>query len=105
MGWENDTFQDTLSPHVKNANRMGKALVCTETFQGSLNDDTRSLCIERCKKAFKNAQVGYIGFQLMEGNMISARKDWTDTNAAAGDRGYFPFVLKDGSIRKGHRLL
>ena len=88
MGWENDAFAKTLAPHVENANRMGKALVCTETFQGSLSDETRSLCIERCKKAFKEVNMGYIGFQLMAGNMISAREDWTDTNAAPGDRGF-----------------
>lgn len=105
QGWENDTFEETLEPHVKHANEIGKALVCTETFQGSLNDVRRALCIERCKKAFKAANVGYIAFQLMEGKMISARRDWTDDNCAPGDRGYFPFVLLDGTVRENHTLL
>lgn len=104
-GWENDTFMDTLAPHVAHANEMGKALVCTETFQGSLSDETRSLCIERCKQGFQAMNMGYIAFQLMEGRMISARRDWTDTNCAPGDRGFFPFVLLDGTVREGHSIL
>lgn len=104
-GWENDTFMDVLQPHVAHANQMGKALVCTETFQGSLSDETRSLCIARCKEAFKAVKIGYLAFQLMEGNMISARRDWTDKNCMPGDRGFFPFVLSDGTVRKGHSIL
>lgn len=104
-GWENDTFMDTLMPHVSHANQTGKALVCTETFQGSLSDEVRSLCISRCKQGFQAMNVGYIAFQLMEGNMISARKDWTDSNCAPGDCGFFPFVLLDGTVRPGHSLL
>ncbi len=104
-GWENDTFAETIAPHVAHANQMDKALVCTETFQGSLSDETRSLCIERCKKEFKAVKMGYLAFQLMEGNMVSARRDWTDENCMPGDRGYFPFVLLDGTVRKGHSIL
>lgn len=104
-GWENDTFLDTVLPHVTHANQMGKALVCTETFQGSLSDENRSLCIERCKAAFKAVNIGYLAFQLMEGKMISARRDRTDLNCMPGDRGFFPFVLKNGTVRKGHSIL
>ena len=105
MGWENDTFSDTIAPHVAHANKLGKALVCTEDFQGSLSDQTRSLCIERCKQGFKAVGMGYIAFQLMAGRMVSARRDWTDTNCMPGDRGYFPFVLEDGTVREGHSIL
>ena len=104
-GWENDTFIDTITPHVVHANQMNKALVCTETFQGSLSDETRSLCIQRCKEGFKAVNMGYLAFQLMEGRMVSARRDWTDTNCMEGDRGFFPFVLLDGTVRKGHSIL
>ena len=105
IGWENDAFSDTIAPHVAHANKLDKALVCTETFQGSLSDETRSLCIERCKQGFKSVGMGYIAFQLMEGRMVSARRDWTDTNCMPGDRGYFPFVLLDGTVRAGHSIL
>lgn len=105
MGWENDTFADTVTPHVVHANEAGKALVCTETFQGSLSDETRALCIERCKKVFKATKTGYLAFQLMAGCMASARRDWTDLNCMPGDRGYFPFVLEDGTVRPGHSIL
>lgn len=104
-GWEDDTFLNTLEPHVAHANRMGKALVSTETFQGSLSDETRSMCIERCKAGFKAVKMGYLAFQLMEGRMISARKDWTDNNCSKSDRGFFPFVLLDGTVRDGHSIL
>lgn len=104
-GWEKDAFVDTVLPHVEHANKMEKALVCTETFQGSLSDETRSLCVNRCKACFKELKVGYLAFQLMEGNMISARRDWTDENCMPGDRGFFPFVLKDGTVREGHSIL
>lgn len=104
-GWENDKFLDTLLPHVVHANKMGKALICSETFQGSLSDETRSLCIERCKTALKATKTGYLAFQLMEGCMTSARRDWTDLNCMPGDRGFFPFVLSDGTVRPGHSIL
>ena len=37
--------------------------------------------------------------------MISARRDWTDKTCIEGDRGFYPFVLRDGSVRKGHSIL
>ena len=104
-GWEEDRFDETVEPHVIHANAMGKALVSTETFQGSMDDLRRALCIERCKKTFKEAEVGYIAFQLIEGRMMSARKDWVDDNCAPGDGGYFPFLALDGTPRPGHSLL
>lgn len=104
IGWEDDTFADTLAPHVEHANKLGKAILCTEAFQGSLSDEIRSQCIDRCKKAFKGVGMGYLAYQLMEGKMVSARRDWTDLNCKEGDRGYFPFVYLDGTVREGHSI-
>ena len=61
-GWENNTFGETLAPHVVHANQMDKPLVCTETFQGSLSDEIRSRCIQVCKQGLKAVSMGYLAF-------------------------------------------
>lgn len=105
MEWRNDGFKNHVDSYIALANDKNKPLICTETVQGSLSDLTRKACIENSIGTLKQSNIGWYAFQLCEGEMVSARRDRTDANSVPNDRGYFSFVYKDGSIRKGHEVI
>jgi hypothetical protein len=106
LGWEDKGYEELILSYVQLANRKMKPLLCTETCQGSLNNNTRRLCVHNCLNALLKFNIGWYVFQLCSGEMVSARRDRTDLNAKDGDRGYFPFIHHtDGSIREGHEII
>ena len=104
-GWDGAGYAQFTDEFIAAANRFDKPLICTETCQGSLDDRVRAKCIESCVSVLSDRQTGWYVFQLMGGEMVSARPDRTDENCLPGDRGYFPFVNRDGTVRIGHEIV
>ena len=105
MGWDDGTFEDFLIPFIEYSNKRNIPLVCTETCQGSLSDETRNECIKKSLGALQKYQMGWYAWSLCSGVMVSTRPDRTDLNALQNDRGYFPFILPDGIVRPGHEVI
>jgi hypothetical protein len=87
------------------ANELGKPLVCSETCQGSRDDETRRELIGFCIRSLEERSVGWLAWQLMAGQVVSGRPDRVDTNnSRPGDEGPMYFVRQDGTTRPGHEL-
>lgn len=104
-GWWNDGYEKETDSYIDLANKRDKPLLCTETCQGSLDDQVRQDCITKSIGVLQRKGIGWYAWQLCAGEMVSARRDRTDTNAKPGDRGYMCFVLEDGSVRPGHEII
>jgi hypothetical protein len=101
-GWWDVEFEETLNRELAYAQKINKALICTETCQGSLDDSARESCIRSTFGCLNKYSLGWYGWTLCAGQMVSMRRDRTDTNAKPGDRGYMCFFNRDGSLRPGH---
>lgn len=103
--YDGDGFVSFVKQFEAIGEKYGKPLLCTETCQGSLDDGVRSRCIDLSLGKLTQMGYGWYAWTLFAGRMTSARRDRTDLNAKAGDRGYFPFVMEDGSFRPGHEIV
>lgn len=100
--YEGEGFAGFIRKFERIGEKYAKPLLCTETCQGSLDDGVRAKCIELSLGTLEKMGYGWYAWTLFAGHMTSARRDRTDLNAKAGDRGYFPFVMQDGTFRPGH---
>lgn len=104
-GWTDGTLPERVDVAIDYANQLGKPLINTETCQGSLDDATRSFCIDRTLEVMQRAELGFYVWQLCTGEMVSARRDRTDPNCAPGDQAYMSFLTRDGRLRAGHEIV
>jgi hypothetical protein len=104
-GWWDEGFERMTDSVIDLANRKNKPLICSETCQGSLDDQVRNECIRKSIGTLKQKGIGWYAWQLCAGKMVSATRDRTDNNAKPGDRGYMCFVLEDGTVRPGHEII
>ncbi len=95
-------FERTCDRFVELANRLGKPLLCTETCQGSSDDDTRREIVAFSLRALEQRGIGWLAWQLMAGRVVTGRWDRTDLNCRPGDASVMYFVAPDGSTRPGH---
>jgi endo-1,4-beta-mannosidase len=103
-GWWDggEEFARTCDAYVELANRLGKPLIATETCQGSMDDETRSRIVAASLRALEQRGIGWLAWQLMAGQVVTARRDRTDRNCRPGDRSVMYFVERDGTTRPGH---
>ena len=103
-GWWDDAtgFQETLDFYVALANRKGKPLICSETCQGSKNNETRRQIIQVSIRELERRKIGWLAWQLMAGKIVSARWDRFDQNCKPGGEAIMYWVEKDGRTRPGH---
>ena len=105
LGWTDDTMQPRVEANIRYSNRLKKPLINTETCQGSLDDATRAICIERTLDVMRQAELGFYVWQLCSGEMVSARRDRTDPNCAPGDSAYMSFLQWNGKLRPKHEVV
>jgi hypothetical protein len=103
-GWWNggELFAESLEPFIELANQLHKPLICTETCQGSLSNETRRQIIEVSLRTLEQHQIGWLAFQLMAGKSVTARWDRRDRNCRPGDESVMYWVERDGSTRPCH---
>jgi len=100
-----DEMKKLCEDHLEIARMFGKPLICTETCKGSLDDEERGRLARSCIETLERYDIGWLAWQLVEGQFVTASRDRTDTNAVRPNEGYMPFVLADGSTRPGHEWL
>jgi hypothetical protein len=88
--------------YVELANGLGKPLLCTETCQGSLSNETRREIINVTLKTLEQRKIGWLAWGLMAGRMVSLRWDRPDLNCRPGDESVMYWVEPDGTTRPGH---
>jgi len=103
-GWWDDAagFKDICDYYVRIANRKNKPLICSETCQGSKNNDTRRQIIEVSIRELERRRIGWLAWQLMGGKHVTARWDRTDKNCRPGDDSVMYWVETDGRTRPRH---
>jgi hypothetical protein len=91
--------------HLEIAAHYGKPLLCTETCKGSLNDEERGRIARDNIETLEKHGLGWLAWQLCEGEFVTGNRRRTDSNAVRPGEGYHPFVLADGRTRPGHEWL
>jgi endo-1,4-beta-mannosidase len=95
-------FKNICDYYIRVANQRSKPLICSETCQGSKNNETRTQIIQVCLHELEKRRIGWLAWQLMAGKIVTARWDRTDKNCRPGDDSVMYFVEKDGRTRPGH---
>ena len=91
--------------HLALARRCGKPLICTETCCGSFDDHERGRLAQDNIATLQRHGIGWVAWQLCEGQFISGNRRRVDSNSIRPNEGYMPFVLADGTTRPGHEWL
>lgn len=102
--WDEGFLQFT-DAYIDVANRLEKPLLCTETCQGSLNDQVRGEIVRQTLDALESRSIGWLAWHLCEGKVVTGDRSRPDGNCRPGEAGYMPFLLADGSIRPHHEAV
>lgn len=101
----NEGFGKFTDDYIKTANQLGKPLLCTETCQGSLNDQVRGEVVKLTLDALEERKIGWLAWHLCEGKVVTGDRARPDGNCRPGELGYMPFLLSDGSVRPFHEVV
>ena len=93
--WDEGFLQFT-DAYIDVANRLEKPLLCTETCQGSLNDQVRGEIVRQTLDALESRSIGWLAWHLCEGKVVTGDRSRPDGNCLPGEAGYMPFLLADG---------
>jgi hypothetical protein len=93
---DSDLFESECQRLAQVALRSGKRMLCLETGTGHERDRERAEIVQMQTSVLNQQGVGWVLWQLMAGEMASARID-----RPCPGNGYMPFVAQDGSPR-GH---
>jgi len=97
---DSDLFESECQRLAQVAVRSGKRLICLETGTGHERDRERAEIVQMQTSVLNQQGVGWVLWQLMAGEMASARLD-----RPCPGNGYMPFVSREGTPRENLEFL
>ena len=97
-------FLQFTDAYIDVANRLEKPLLCTETCQGSLNDQVRGEIVRQTLDALESRSIGWLAWHLCEGKVVTGDRS-RRTETAGPERQDICLLLADGSIRPHHEAV